>query len=103
VRVSHRRAHVDMTQEFLNAANINTGVEQVRRKRMAQRMRADFLRDLSFDNRARNRTTHRLLVLMVATQDPGGGFFGEPRRVSMIEINLLRFAPAKPRVAQPAS
>lgn len=71
MRVNHRRAHIAMTQEFLNAANVDTGVEQVRRKRMAQRMRADFLWDLSFDNRARNRTAHSLIVLMIATQDPG--------------------------------
>lgn len=69
-----------MAEQFLNATNIDAGFEQVCGKRMAQRVRRDFLRDSRLGYRARQCTADTVLVQVMATLYAGAWIDGQRSR-----------------------
>ena len=66
VRVDHRRADVRMAEELLDRANVVPVFEQMRGKRMPERMATDALRDTRLPRRHRHCTLHRRLVQVIS-------------------------------------
>src|SRR5438105_14206281 len=50
VRVNHRRAHIFVAKQLLNSANIVAAFEQMRRKRMSERVTRSWLCDTGTAN-----------------------------------------------------
>jgi hypothetical protein len=53
VRVDHRRAHLGMPEQFLDGPDVIPVLEQMRRKRMPERMTAGLLRNSCLPHRIR--------------------------------------------------
>ena len=51
MRVNHRRAHIFVTEKFLNSANVVAVFEQVRREGVPERMTTRWLVYAGFSNR----------------------------------------------------
>jgi len=65
--VDHRRRDIRVAEQLLHRADVVAGLEQVRRKRMAQAMTIDFLRDPSPLRCTFDRFLQSVLVDMMAT------------------------------------
>jgi hypothetical protein len=62
VRIHHRRAHVSVTEQFLDCPNVVAILEQVRRERMATGVGTHPLRDAGLPRRARDGLLDNRLV-----------------------------------------
>jgi hypothetical protein len=69
MRVDHGRAHVRVTEQLLHRANVVTGLEHMRRERVAHRVRRGWLVDPGIANRLPHRTLKRLILDVMAAND----------------------------------
>ena len=69
-----------MAEQLLNPTNVDAGFEQVRGKRMAQRVRRDFLRDSRHSYSARQCSADTVFVQVMATLNAGARIDGQRRR-----------------------
>ena len=72
VGVDHRRANVSVAQELLDGSNVGSGLQQMRRERVAQRVAARALRDArNVDRRLERALNHRVVQVMPAPYAAG--------------------------------
>lgn len=79
VRVDHRRTHVTVSQQLLDAADVDARLQQVRRKGMAQGMRGDVFVNAGSGGSATDCATHRLSVHVVSGSNAGSRIDGKVR------------------------
>ena len=66
MRVNHRRADIPVPKELLNRPDVRPVLQQMRRKRMTERMAGRAFGDLRRGNGAAKRTLHHRLVEVMA-------------------------------------
>jgi len=71
--VNHRGAHIFVAQQFLHRPDVRTAFEQVRSKRMAERVGAGLLVHTARPNRLGDRPAHGRFMGVVATLDATAG------------------------------
>ena len=108
VRVDHRCADIGMAKELLDCANVVPVFEQMRGKRMPERMATDALRDSSLSRGHRHGTLHRRLVHVISRWRSPPGVAAHPTRrkhklpgpvrrgVRILPIERVRQAPPAP-------
>ena len=80
VRIDHRCADIGMAKELLDCANVVPVFEQMRGKRMPERMATDALRDSSLSRSHCHGTLHRRLVQVISRWRSPPGVAAHPTR-----------------------
>jgi len=78
--VDHGRAHIPVTQQFLNGADVVTVLQEVRRKRVPECVARRLLGKTGPEHGFSNGTLDDRLVQMMAAALPRGPVDVEPRR-----------------------
>jgi hypothetical protein len=91
VQIRHRRAHISMSQQLLHRTDVVASLEQMRRKAMAQRVRADTLGESRRPRRVRHCLLHDGLVQVIPRRWSEARVAGDPcRRKNELPLPLSR-------------